>query len=74
VKVDRVACPWLIKKFIDPEAEFVFLLAHIDWSAITVGHVYDVPNCERASARRGGPLSSFLAFLRSDKVQSSVFN
>ncbi|MBI3983079.1 MAG: chromate resistance protein [Gemmatimonadetes bacterium] len=24
VKVDRVACPWLIKKFIDPEAEFLF--------------------------------------------------
>ena len=21
VKVDRVACPWLIKKFIDPQAE-----------------------------------------------------
>lgn len=25
VKVDRVACPWLIKKFIDPEAEFKFV-------------------------------------------------
>ena len=25
VKVDRVACPWLIKKFIDPEAEFLFV-------------------------------------------------
>ena len=24
VKVERVACPWLIKKFIDPEAEFLF--------------------------------------------------
>lgn len=24
VKVDRVACPWLIKKFVDPEAEFLF--------------------------------------------------
>lgn len=24
VKVDRVACPWLIKKFVDREAEFVF--------------------------------------------------
>ncbi len=26
VKVDRVACPWLIKKFVDPEAEFLFVL------------------------------------------------
>jgi hypothetical protein len=22
VKVDRVACPWLIRKFIDPQADF----------------------------------------------------
>ena len=27
VKVDRVACPWLIKKFIDPAAEFLFVPA-----------------------------------------------
>ncbi len=27
VKVDRVACPWLIKHFVDPEAEFLFLPA-----------------------------------------------
>src|SRR4030081_482902 len=25
VKVDRVACPWLIKKFVDKDAEFVFV-------------------------------------------------
>ena len=24
-KIDRIACPWLIKKFIDPEAEFFFV-------------------------------------------------
>jgi hypothetical protein len=24
VKVDRVACPWLIKKFVDKDAEFIF--------------------------------------------------
>ncbi len=27
VKVDRVACPWIIKKFIDPQAEFLFVSA-----------------------------------------------
>ena len=27
VKVDRVACPWLIKKFVDKQAEFVFVPA-----------------------------------------------
>ncbi len=25
VKVDRVACPWLIRHFIDPDAEFLFV-------------------------------------------------
>lgn len=25
VHVDRVACPWLIKKFVDPDAEFLFV-------------------------------------------------
>ena len=25
VKVDRVACPWLIKKLVDPQAEFIFV-------------------------------------------------
>ena len=24
-KVDRVACPWLIKRFVDPQAEFVYV-------------------------------------------------
>ena len=28
VKVDRGACPWLIRKFIDPEAEFILVAAH----------------------------------------------
>jgi len=27
VKVDRVACPWLITKFVDPQAEFLFVPA-----------------------------------------------
>jgi hypothetical protein len=24
-KVDRIACPWLIRKFVDPQAEFLFV-------------------------------------------------
>ena len=46
VKVDRVACPWLVKNFIDPQAEFVFLPRETDWSKILDGVVYDVPDCE----------------------------
>lgn len=25
--MDRIACPWLIKKFVDPDAEFLFVAA-----------------------------------------------
>lgn len=25
VHVDRVACPWLIKRFVDPDAKFLFV-------------------------------------------------
>lgn len=46
IKVDRVACPWLIRQFIDPQAEFVFLPHDTDWSKIDSGMVFDVPNCE----------------------------
>jgi hypothetical protein len=45
-KVDRIACPWLIKKFVDTRAEFVFLPHDTNWSAITDGTVFDVPNAE----------------------------
>lgn len=46
VKVDRVACPWLIRRFIDPEAQFEFLPKETDWSALTDGTVFDAPGCE----------------------------
>jgi hypothetical protein len=44
VKVDRVACPWLIKKFIDPDPEFLFVPADkVDETAEKEGAVrYDV--------------------------------
>ena len=46
IKVDRVACPWLIRNFVDPEAEFVFLPRQTDWGKIDNETVFDVPNCE----------------------------
>jgi hypothetical protein len=46
VKVDRVACPWLIRKFFDPKADFIFLQAETDWASLKDGIVYDVPGCE----------------------------
>ena len=46
IKVDRVACPWLIRKFVDPQAEFIFLPQDTDWATITDGILFDVPHCE----------------------------
>ena len=48
VKVDRVACPWLIRKFIDPEAVFVFVPASAVMSqAAELGATpFDVQGCE----------------------------
>jgi hypothetical protein len=46
VKVDRVACPWLIRRFIDPDAQFEFLPQETDWASVTDGILFDVPGCE----------------------------
>jgi len=48
VKVDRVACPWLIKKFVDKEAEFIFVPADKVMSEATrLGATpYDVKDVE----------------------------
>ena len=55
IKVDRVACPWLIQHFIDPDAEFVFLPRNTDWSKIENGTVFDVPKCKLG--HHGGDVS-----------------
>jgi len=48
VKVDRVACPWLIKKFVDEDAEFFFVLPEqVQAEAARLNAIpFDVPNVE----------------------------
>lgn len=48
VKVDRVACPWLIRRFVDPQAEFYFVEAdRVQSEAERLGAVpFDVPGVE----------------------------
>ena len=48
VKVDRVACPWLIKKFVDREAEFFFVAAEMVLSEAErlKATPFDVPGVE----------------------------
>ena len=61
-KVDRIACPWLIRKFIDPDAELLFVPAN---EVIAVAEreralPYDVPDVELGHHNGG---SSFEAFI-----------
>ena len=48
VEVDRVACPWLIKKFVDREAEFIFVPAdQVMREAPGLGAIpFDAPGAE----------------------------
>ena len=62
-KIDRIACPWLIARFIDPAAEFLYVPADqvlkvAEGSGATP---YDIPGVEYGHV---GELCSFDAFLR----------
>ena len=61
-KIDRLACPWLIRRFIDPEAEIHYVhAAQVLAVAASEGAIpFDVPGVELTHS---GPLCSFDAFL-----------
>jgi hypothetical protein len=48
VHVDRVACPWLIKRFVDNEAEFLFVpVSQVEKVASETGAIpFDSPDVE----------------------------
>jgi rhodanese-related sulfurtransferase len=62
-KIDRIACPWLIRRFVDPEAEFLYVpttdVKRI--SAEKSAVAYDIPDVEFS---HDGELCSFDTFLR----------
>lgn len=62
VKVDRVACPWLIRKFIDPDAVFVFVPAgELTAKAAELGATpFDVEGCELGHHGEDVSFNSFL--------------
>ena len=62
-KIDRIACPWLIARFIDPAAEFLYVPAgDVMKVAEETGAIpYDIPGAEYGHV---GELCSFDAFLR----------
>jgi rhodanese-related sulfurtransferase len=63
-KIDRIACPWLIRRFIDPEAEFLFAPTERVFAvaAETGATLYDIPGAEPFS--HDGELCSFDVFLK----------
>ena len=43
--VDRTACPWLVRRFVDPEAEFAFVPTDTDPASVT-GRTFDMRGAE----------------------------
>src|SRR5919106_666654 len=62
-KVDRVACPWLIRRFVDPAAEFLYVPAEeVEATARREGAIpFDVPG---ADLGHHGDRCSFDAIIR----------
>jgi hypothetical protein len=67
-KIDRIACPWLIRRFIDPEAEFLYVppAAVLRVAREEAAIPFDVPGVELT---HDGPLCSFDAMLRKYRLE-----
>jgi hypothetical protein len=61
-KIDRIACPWLITRFIDPDPEFLYVPADQVLAVAEERNAipYDIPGVEFSHV---GELCSFDAFL-----------
>ena len=70
-KIDRVACPWLIRKFVDPQAEFLFVLRdQVRAVAEQTGAIpFDVEGVELG---HDGPLCSFDTIIRRYKLSDAA--
>lgn len=66
-KIDRIACPWLISRFIDQAPEFLYVPADkvLDTARETGATPYDIPGVEMG---HDGELCSFDTFLRKYKL------
>ena len=66
-KIDRIACPWLIARFIDADAEFLYVPAAkvMDVAKQTGATPYDVPNVEYGHR---GEKCSFDAFVERHRL------
>ena len=65
-KIDRIACPWLIRRFIDPDAEFLYVPTS-DVRRIASeknAEPYDIPDVEFSHAGEECSFDAFLKFFR----------
>jgi len=71
VHVDRTACPWLIKKFVDPKAEFIFVpVEKIDEIVKKEKAIpYDAPGVELG---HHGDRCSFDSIIEKHKIKDPV--
>ncbi len=65
VKVDRVACPWLIQRFVDPAAEFLFVEEEELLQRAARDHAtpFDAPRIGSIKLNHRGERCSFEAIL-----------
>ena len=74
VKVDRVACPWLIKRFVDPQAEFLFVEEKdlLDESKREGATPFDAPKMEAIKLNHRGPRCTFEAIIEDFAITDSA--
>jgi hypothetical protein len=65
IKVDRVACPWLIKRFVDPQAEFLFVEEKdlLEQANLQGAIPFDAPKIDAVKLNHRGSRCSFEAIL-----------
>jgi len=73
-KIDRIACPWLIRRFIEAEAEFVYVPTDqvLAIAAKTGAVPYDIPGAEPFA--HDGELCSFDTILRHHGIQDPALD
>ena len=66
-KIDRIACPWLIARFIDKVPEFLYVPSNkvLETAKETGATPYDIPGVEMG---HDGELCSFDAFIKKYKL------
>ena len=74
IKVDRVACPWLIRRFVDPHAEFLFVEEKdlLDESQRQGATPFDAPNIEAIKLNHRGPRCTFEAIIEDYAISDSA--